>query len=278
MTFPLPLREGGDAESEAILKILALGDVVGRPGREIIAEVLPDLITEQDVSFVLTNAENAAGGSGLTPETVNVLFAAGVDCITTGDHVFRRKEIIPLLETDGRILRPANFPKTASGKGFTVLKARQGERVGVVNVLGRIFMKPIDDPFAAVDAALNKLAGETDVIIVDVHAEATSEKVAMGWHLDGRVTALVGTHTHVQTADERVLPKGTAYITDLGMTGPHESVLGRDVQKVLRAITTGMPTHFDVATGDVRLCGVLITADRNTHKASAIERIVLKTK
>jgi len=190
--------------------------------------------------------------------------------------VYKRQEILPLLETDGRILRPANFPSVASGKGFTVLQGRQGQRVGVVNLLGRVFMKPIDDPFAAVDAALNKLAGETDVIIVDMHAEATSEKIAMGWHLDGRVTAVIGTHTHVQTADERVLPEGTAYITDLGMTGPHHSVLGRDVKKVLRALTTGMPTHFDVATGDVRLCGVLITADATTHKATAIERIVIR--
>ena len=258
------------------MKILALGDVVGRPGRDVLVEVLPGLIAEREISFVVTNGENAAGGSGLTPETVKPLFEAGVDCLTTGDHVFRRKEIIPLLETDMRLLRPANFPNTASGKGFTVLPGRHGERVGVINVLGRVFMKPIDDPFAAADAALNKLAGETDVIIVDVHAEATSEKRAMGWHLDGRATAVVGTHTHVQTADEQILPKGTAYITDLGMTGPHHSVLGRSVEKVVRALTTGMPTHFDVATGDSRLCGVLITADANTHKASAIERIVVK--
>jgi len=258
------------------LRILALGDVVGRPGRDIITEVLPGLITDREVSFVVTNAENAAGGSGLTPETARALFEAGVDCITTGDHVFRRKEIIPLLETDARILRPANFARSASGKGFTVLEGRHGERVGVVNVLGRVFMKPIDDPFAAVESILNRLAGDTDVIVVDFHAEATSEKVAMGWHLDGRVTAVIGSHTHVQTADERVLPKGTAYITDLGMTGPHQSVLGRSVEKVVRALTTGMPTHFDVATGDVRLSGVLITADRNTHKATAIERIVVK--
>lgn len=257
------------------MKILALGDVVGRPGRDIIAEKLPGLITEHDVSFVVANGENAAAGSGVTPDIVKSLLDSGIDCITTGDHVFRRKEIIPVLETEERLLRPANFSKQASGKGFTVLAGKHGERVGVINLLGRVFMKPIDDPFAAVNALLGKLAGDTDVIIVDFHAEATSEKIAMGWYLDGRVTAVIGTHTHVQTADERVLPEGTAYITDLGMTGPHESVLGRRVDRVIQSLTTGMPTHFDVAEGDVRICGVIITANPTTHKAEAIERIVI---
>ena len=257
------------------MKILALGDVVGSPGREAVKTLLPPLVAEHDVSFVVVNGENLAGGDGLTPDTVKDLFAAGVHCVTSGDHVFKRREILPSLETDPRLLRPANFPAAASGKGWTVLAGRHGERVGVINLMGRVFMKPIDDPFAAVDAALAKLAGETDVILVDLHAEATSEKVAMGWFLDGRVTAVFGTHTHIQTADERVLPKGTAYITDLGMTGPYDSVLGRDKDRVLRALTTGMPTHFDVATQDVRLCGVLITADPTTHKATAIERVSL---
>ena len=251
---------------------------MGRPGREVVAELMPGLIREHDLSFVVVNAENVAGGSGLTPETVKPLFDGGVDCITAGDHVFQRKEILPLLETDARILRPANYAAQASGKGFTVLRGRKGERVGVISLLGRVFMKPIDDPFAAVDAILARLAGETDILIVDFHAEATSEKVAMGWYLDGRVTAVVGTHTHVQTADEQILPKGTAYITDLGMTGPHASVLGREVDKVVRALTTGMPTHFDVASEDVRMCGVLITADPLTHKATAIERVAIKKK
>ena len=258
------------------MKILTVGDVVGRPGREAVTELLPGLIETHDVSFVLVNGENLAGGSGLTPDTVNTLFDAGVDCISSGDHCYRQKTILPVLETDARVLRPANFPKQASGKGFTILEGRRGERVGVVNLLGRVFMKPIDDPFAAVDAALSKLAGDTDVILIDMHAEATSEKIAMGWYLDGRVTAVLGTHTHVQTADETVLPNGTAYITDLGMTGPHRSVLGRSVEKVVRALTTGMPTHFDIAEDDVRLCGALVTADTTSHKATAIERIVAK--
>ena len=258
------------------MKILALGDIVGRPGRDVVVKLLPGLIREHDVSFVMANGENLAGGSGLTPETVNALFEAGVDCVTSGDHCYRQKTIIPLFETDARLLRPANFAKQASGKGFTVLSGRSGERVGVVNLLGRVFMKPIDDPFAAVDAILARLAGDTDVILIDMHAEATSEKIAMGWYLDGRVTAVLGTHTHVQTADETVLPSGTAYITDLGMTGPHRSVLGRSVEKVVRALTTGMPTFFDVATDDVRLSGVLVTANPTSHKATAIERIVVK--
>jgi metallophosphoesterase (TIGR00282 family) len=259
------------------LNILVLGDVVGRPGRDVITKRLPALIAELDLSFVMANGENAAAGSGLTPEIVEELFKAGVDCITTGDHVYRRKEIIPVLETDTRLLRAINFPKAASGKGVTVLAGRHGERVAVINVLGRTFMKTlVDDPFAAVESALTKLTGDADVVLVDVHAEATSEKIAMGWFLDGRVTAVVGTHTHVQTADERVLPKGTAYITDLGMTGPHESVLGRSREKVLRALITGMPTHFDVAENDVRMNGVLITADTHTHLATHIERFERK--
>ena len=235
------------------MKILALGDVVGRPGRDIITNRLPAFIDEHGISFVVVNGENSAAGSGMTPDIATALLKCGVDCITMGDHVFRRKEIIPVLETEERILRPANFSPQASGKGFAVLQSRTGERVGVVNLLGRVFMKPIDDPFAAVNAILSKLAGDTDVIIVDFHAEATSEKIAMGWYLDCRVTAVVGTHTHVQTADERVLPEGTAYITDLGMTGPHESVLGRKVDRVVQSLTTGMPTHFDVAEGDVQI-------------------------
>ena len=257
------------------MKILVIGDIVGSPGRAAVKALVPKLIAERGIAFVVANGENIAAGSGLTPDTVKELFAAGVDCITTGDHIFKRKEILPLLATDARILRPANYPEAAAGKGFTVLPARDGVRVGVVNLLGRVFMKPIDDLFAAVESALTKLAGEADVVVVDVHAEATSEKIAMGWHLDGRVAAVFGTHTHVQTADERVLPNGCAYISDLGMTGPHDSVLGRDKTRVLHALITGMPAHFDVASGDIRLNGALLTVDPSTHKATAIERVSL---
>lgn len=235
---------------------------------------LAGLIEQTGSSFVVVNAENAAGGSGVTPQIAAELLRAGVDCLTTGDHVFKRKELIPVLETDQRILRPANFAPAASGKGVTVLEDREGRRVAVINLLGRVFINQhLDCPFRVVDSILSELVGETDIIIVDMHAEATSEKIAMGWYLDGRVTAVVGTHTHAQTADERVLPRGTAYITDIGMTGPHDSVLGRDKGRVLKAITTGMPTHFDVATGDVRINGALVTADAETGRATAIERI-----
>ena len=256
------------------MKVLALGDVVGRPGRQVLIDRLSGLVESTGSSFVLVNAENAAGGSGVTPEIVSELINAGADCLSTGDHVFKRKELLPILETDHRIIRPANFPPVASGKGVTVLKDRSGRRVGVINLLGRVFMnRPVDCPFRVVDGILSELTDETDVIIVDMHAEATSEKIAMGWHLDGRVAAVVGTHTHVQTADERILPRGTAYITDLGMTGPHDSVLGRDKSRVLRAITTGMPTHFDVAKDDVRISGVLLTLNPKTGLAEAVERV-----
>lgn len=256
------------------MKILVLGDVVGRPGRQALIDRLGEIIESTGSGFVIVNAENAAAGSGITPDIASKLIGAGADCLTTGDHVFKRKELLPVLETDHRILRPANFPPVASGKGVTVLKGRHGVRVGVINLLGRVFInKRLDCPFRVVDEILAGLAGETDIIVVDMHAEATSEKIAMGWHLDGRVAAVVGTHTHVQTADERVLPKGTAYISDLGMTGPHDSVLGRDKSRVLKAMITGMPTHFDVAGGDVRINGVLITADPDTGRATAIERI-----
>ena len=257
-----------------MIKILALGDLVGRPGRDILVERLPALLSSTGATFVVLNAENAAGGSGLTPEIASALFAAGVDCLTTGDHVFKRKEIVPVLETDQRVLRPANFPPEASGKGVTVLADRNGKRVGVINLLGRVFInRPVDCPFRVVDELLSRLIDETDAVIVDMHAEATSEKLAMGWYLDGRVSGVVGTHTHVATADERVLPGGTAYITDLGMTGPHDSILGRDKDRVLRALTTGMPAHFDVAEGDRRINGVLITVNPETGLATDIQRV-----
>jgi len=256
------------------MRILALGDVVGRPGRDILVGRLRSVIERTGADFVVVNAENAAAGSGLTPDIETQLLEAGEEVMTMGDHVYKRKELIPVLETDHRILRPANFPPTASGKGVTVLTDRKGRRVGVINLLGRVFISQHTDcPFRAVDAALASLAGETKVVIVDMHAEATSEKIAMGWYLDGRVTAVVGTHTHAQTADNRVLEKGTAYITDLGMTGPHDSVLGRMKDRVIKALVTGMPTHFDVAEGDVRINGVVIAADERTGKATGIERV-----
>lgn len=255
-------------------KILTIGDIVGSPGRHAVKVALPRLIERHGIDFVIANAENAAGGSGLTPEICDELYSCGVDCITSGDHVWRQKEIIPRLETDNRLLRPANYSKKASGKGYALIKARNGALVGVLQLLGRIFMSPIDDPFEAADAIVGELDLDARIIVLDFHAEATSEKVAMGWYLDGRVSAVFGTHTHVQTADEHVKPGGTAYITDVGMTGPYDSVIGRDKDKVLAAMTTQMPRYFEVATGDIRLGGALITLDPETGRAKAIERVM----
>jgi len=257
------------------VRIFCIGDIVGKPGRRAVTALLPGYRVETGVDFVVANAENAAGGSGLTPPLAEELFAAGVDCITMGDHVFRQREIIPLLATDDRLLRPGNLSDRASGKGMTVLSSAAGVSVGVINIQGSTFMPPINSPFEAVEKALTVLAGSARVIVVDLHAEATSEKIAMGRLLDGRATAVVGTHTHVVTADEAVLPGGTAYITDIGMTGPHESILGRRIDRVLEALVTSMPTRFDVATGDVRLNAVLIEADEQTGKALSIERVCL---
>jgi hypothetical protein len=271
--------------------ILFIGDIVGKPGREAVRQLLPAYRRERPLDFVAANAENAAGGSGLAPALAAELFAAGIDCLTMGDHVFRRREILPLLQTEERLIRPANYSARAAGKGVTLLRAATGTiaagpaaagtalagtPVAVINLVGRTFMAPADSPFDAVDRALSLLAGSARVILVDFHAEATSEKVAMGRYLDGRVTAVVGTHTHVPTADEVVLAGGTAYITDVGMTGPHDGIIGRRADRVLEALLTQMPTRFEVATGDVRLNAVLIEADGDSGRASAICRVALR--
>ena len=257
-------------------RALLVGDVVGKPGRRALAVSLPGLLTDRSIDVVIVNGENAAGGSGLTPAIFEEFRALGVDVVTMGDHVFRRREIIPLLQESDRILRPANLPPEAAGRGWTVLESQSGFPFAVVNLLGRTFMKPAGDcPFHAADRALADIGDRAKLLFVDFHAEATSERIAMGWRLDGRATAVYGTHTHVQTADERVLPGGTAYISDLGMTGPYDSILGRKKEKVLSVLVTGMPTHFDVATADARLSGALVTADTQTGHATAIERLSL---
>ena len=258
------------------IRVLAIGDIIGKPGRKVLLDKLPRLIETLNLAFVIANGENAAGGSGVTADTLEEILKAGVDCVTSGDHVWKKKEVLPLLSKDHRLLRPENYGDRAAGSGIGLYKTRTGHEIAVVNLLGRVFMKPCDCPFGAAEHALSRLASKTRLIFVDMHAEATSEKVAMGWMLDGRVSAVFGTHTHIQTADERVLPKGTAYITDLGMTGPYDSVLGRETDRVLQAILTQMPTVFDVAKGDVRLCGALITADTETGRATAIQRVVVK--
>ncbi len=258
------------------IKILMIGDIVGRPGRDVIRRRLPDFARESDIDFVVGNGENAAGGSGIMPALAEELLESGIDVITTGDHIWKRAQIAGYIEGDVPLLRPANYPTEAAGRGSGVFASRNGRQVGVVNLIGRVYMGPADCPFHAADTAVKNLARQTPIILVDMHAEATSEKVAMGWYLDGRVTAVIGTHTHVPTADERVLPGGTAYITDIGMTGPYASVLGRRVDRVLHRFTTGMYAHFDVAAEDVRLCGAVIEADPETGKALAIERITIR--
>lgn len=236
---------------------------------------MPGLRIEEDLDLIVVNAENAAGGSGLTPSIYRELIAAGVDCITMGDHVYRRREIFPILSGESRIVRPANYPQEAPGRAVTVLTTRGKHRVAVISLLGRVFMSPVDCPFHAVDRVLNTLPSDVRIIVVDFHAEATSDMQVMGRHLDGRVTAVLGTHTHVATADEQVLPGGTAFQCDVGMTGPHESILGRRIERVLETVYTFRPTHFEVATGDPRMHGTVVEVDPATGRATGIRRLVV---
>ena len=256
-------------------RALLIGDVVGKPGRRALAAALPQVLASRPIDVIIVNAENAAGGSGITPPIFEELRTLGVDCVTMGDHVYRKKEAVPLLAESDRILRPANLAPEAVGRGYTVLESQSGFPFAVISLLGRTFMKASDCPYHAADRILAEIGDRAKLIFVDMHAEATSDKVGMGWYLDGRVTAVVGTHTHVQTSDERVLPQGAAHISDLGMTGSHAGILGRKKEKVLAVIVTGMPTFFDVATGDLRACGAVVTADTETGRATAIERVMV---
>ena len=256
------------------LRILVLGDIVGRPGRQVVHQKLPQLVREKKIDLVIANAENIAGGSGITQNLFHKLRSYGVDVITLGDHIYKKIDIVPTLSNSERVVRPANLARDAAGRTFSVVTTNSGVPVGVFSVLGRIFMTlPADDPFAAADRVLDSLPDNVRVCVCDVHAEATSEKVAMGHWLDGRVSLVVGTHTHIPTADAKILPGGSGYITDLGMCGPYDSVLGRRKDRVIKYMTTNMPAPFDVATGDVRLCGVLAEIDPDTGRAIAIERI-----
>ncbi len=257
------------------MRLLLIGDIVGKPGRQIVVRALPGLIRDERLDLVVANAENSAGGSGLTPANYHELIAAGVDCITLGDHIYRRREIIGVLESKPNIVKPANFPATAPGREFAVVRARNGAQVAVLSLLGRVFMRPVDCPWTAADRVLAALPPEIKVILVDLHAEATSDKQLMGRYLDGRVSAVLGTHTHVPTADERILPGGTAFQCDVGMTGPFDSILGRRTDRVLESTLTFNPTHFEVANDDVRLLGTIVDVDPQTGKAGAIRRISL---
>jgi len=255
------------------INILCIGDVVGRPGRHILSQRLSEVVKEHNVDCVIVNAENAAGGSGLTTQIYDKLLKYGAHVITLGDHAYRRKEIIPLLESADNIVRPANLSPAAVGNDFGVYQTHKGAIVGVVVLIGRMFMKPADCPYAKIDDMLGRLQREADIIVVDMHAEATSEKVAMGYYLDGKVSCVFGTHTHITTADEKILPKGTAYITDVGMTGSHDSVLGRKVENVIKAFRTQMPCMLEIAVGDVRMSAVLVTIDSTKKCAESIKRV-----
>jgi metallophosphoesterase (TIGR00282 family) len=254
--------------------VLCIGDVVGRPGRQSVSQHLPRLKRQHDLHCVVANVENAAGGSGLTASLYHKFLRYGVNVMTLGDHAYRRKDILPVLEQSDRVVRPANLPRSAVGHGYTVIDLGDGHRVAVIVLLGRLSMPPnADNPFTVIDEVLSRLPAGLSAIIVDVHAEATSEKIALGWYLDGRATIVFGTHTHVPTADECILPKGTAYISDLGMTGPHDSVLGRVKNNVLQSLASAVPHPYDVAEGDPRLCGILVRVDTQSRRAIHIERI-----
>ncbi|MBV9657409.1 MAG: TIGR00282 family metallophosphoesterase [Verrucomicrobia bacterium] len=254
------------------MKILFLGDIVGEPGRRAVIESLKGIREELAVDFVIVNGENAAGGRGITPKIAIDLLRAGAAVITTGDHVWDQRELAGFIGTEPRVLRPVNYPPGAPGAGSVVLETAKG-KVGVINVQGRTFTQPIlENPFRAVDEEVEKVRAETRVIFVDAHAETTSEKIALGRFLDGRVSAVVGTHTHVQTADETIFPGGTAFLCDAGMCGPVESILGREIEAIVGRFITNLPANFPVARGDVRLCGVTLEIDEETGRAQRIER------
>jgi metallophosphoesterase (TIGR00282 family) len=255
------------------VRILFVADVVGAPGRGALEARLPAIRAELEVDVCVANGENAADGVGITPRLAERLHASGVDVLTLGNHAFRRSEIGPYLEESERIVRPANTASTSPGRGLTVVEVANGARLGVINVLGSLFLHPATSLFEVIDGLVDEARSATPVVLVDVHAEATSEKVALAYWLDGRVTAVLGTHTHVQTADPRVLPKGTAFITDAGMTGPHDSVIGVEAELAIQRMRTGMPVRFATAQGGVRIEGVLVDCDEATGRARSIEAV-----
>jgi 2',3'-cyclic-nucleotide 2'-phosphodiesterase len=258
------------------MRLLFIGDIVGRPGRDIVVRAVPYLVAKQNLDVVVANAENAAGGSGLTPDIYRDLTAAGVDAITLGDHVYRRKEIYPVMERESNIVRPANLPDEAVGRAWVTVEARDGTKVGVFCLLGQLYMQPADSPFRIADRVLAAMPTDVRVRFLDFHAEATSEAQMIGRYLDGRTSAVLGTHTHVPTADECILPGGTAFQCDVGMTGPFDSILGRRVDRVLETRLTAHPTQFDVATDDVRLSGSIVDIDPTTGQATAIQRVCVR--
>ena len=258
------------------MKVLLIGDITGSPGRKILEEKLKSFRKAQKIDFVIANGENAAGGSGITEQVAEELFSFGVDVITSGDHIWKKKETIEFIGMERRLLRPANYPESSPGFGFGVYDAPGGVKIGVLNLLGRVFMQAVDCPFRKATDCVKQMEAETKIIFVDMHAEATSEKMALGWYLDGLVSCVFGTHTHVQTADEKILPKGTAFITDIGMTGPFDSVIGRRKEQVLERFLTQMPVRFEMAEDDVQMHGAVVEVDVKSGRAVSIERVQLK--
>jgi hypothetical protein len=260
------------------MKILFIGDIIGKPGRRAVKEILPSLIGSREIDLVIANCENAAAGFGITRDIVEELYDAHIDILTSGNHIWDKKEVLGFIEDYETLLRPANYPGIVPGRGSVLMPTAAGDYVGVLNLAGRIFMAPIDCPFVTAKKEIVRLKAKTNVIIVDMHAEATSEKKALGWYLDGEVSAVLGTHTHVQTADNEVLPGGTAYISDVGMTGPFDSVIGIKKDTIIERFLTQVPNKFDVAKGDIRLQGVFMDIDAQSGRADAIERISIKLK
>jgi metallophosphoesterase (TIGR00282 family) len=255
------------------LRILFIGDIVGSPGRKIVDERLTDILSSRQIDLCIANGENSASGFGITPRLADGLFAAGIEVLSGGNHIWDRKEILEYFPHEPRLLRPANFPNGAPGSGLYSGTSKNGVPYAVLNLQGRTFMTPLEDPFKTAERELAKVPAETKVIVVDMHAEATSEKQAMGWFLDGKVSAVLGTHTHVPTADNHVLPGGTAYITDVGMTGPHDSIIGMEKAPIIQRFLDGMPTRFSVAEGDIQMNTVLLDVDESTGRSRSIERL-----
>ena len=255
------------------MRILFIGDIVGSPGRRIVRERLADILAQRQIDLCIANGENSAAGFGITPRIAEELFGLGIEVLTGGNHSWDRREIMEFMPHEPRLLRPANFPPGTAGSGLFVGTAKNGVGYAVMNLQGRTFMTPLDDPFRTAEAELAKVPASVKVIFVDMHAEATSEKLAMGWNLNGKVSAVVGTHTHVQTADNRILPGGTAYITDVGMTGPHDSIIGMDKGPIVQRFHDAMPIRFAVAEGDIQMNAVLLDVDESTGHARTIERL-----
>ncbi len=255
------------------MNLLFIGDIVGRPGRVAVQKLLKAIQQEYAIDFTVANGENAAGGNGITREVAEELYRGGVNCLTGGNHIWDQRQVFEFIDQDNKLIRPANYPAGTPGRGFTLLKGPNNCLIGVANFSGRVFMPPLDDPFQEANKVVKHLASQTKVIFIDIHAEATSEKIALGWFLDGRVSAVCGTHTHVQTADERVLPGGTAYISDVGMTGPRDSVLGVKTETIINKFLTQLPVRFEVAGGTVQLNGVVIEVDELSGKALSIVRV-----